>query len=99
MSPLTAKRILLCLALLLTASASYFEFQAIGAAFTAGDVVGPVVQQDQQWIHHLERQSNIYTAEAAACVVLAALFLGTAFGGAIGSVRLSCISVLLLPAR
>ncbi|MGH9588645.1 MAG: hypothetical protein ACRD3F_17005 [Acidobacteriaceae bacterium] len=78
MSRPARKWILLCLALLLMASASYFEWHAIDAAFTAGDVAGPDVQQDQQAIRELEHQANIYTAEAVVCVVLASFSLGTA---------------------
>ena len=76
----TARWVLLCLALLLTASASYFEWQAVVAGFTAGDVAGPPDDQQQmkQAIRELEHRANFDYAVAVACLILASLCLGTA---------------------
>lgn len=79
MSRAAQRWILFCLALLLTAGASYFEFQAFATGYTAGDYAGPDTQEARQWIQELRHEENVYTAEAVVCVVLASLSLGTAF--------------------
>ena len=71
--------ILFCFALLLTAGASYFEFQAFATGYTAGDYAGPDTLQSQQWIREFKHKADIYTAEAVACLIIASLCLGTAW--------------------
>jgi len=71
--------ILFCFALLLTAGASYFEFQAFATGYTAGDYAGPDTQQSRQWIREFKQKADIYTAEAMACLIVASICLGTAW--------------------
>lgn len=78
MSRTALRWILLCIAPLLTASATLFEWQAFEVGYTAGDYGGPDTPQARQWIRELKHQSNIYTAEAVACWFFASLCLGTA---------------------
>jgi hypothetical protein len=66
------------LALLLTIGATWFEYEALANAMTAGDVVGPDLAQDRQAIRELEHRSNIDTSAAAICLIAASLCLGTA---------------------
>lgn len=78
----TARRwILLCLALLFTASASYFEFLAVGAAWAASDVVNFPGNEQQALlaIREIQHEANIYTGEAVACLIIASLCLGIAW--------------------
>lgn len=81
MSRAARKWILLCLALLLTASASYFEFMAVGAAWTAGDVVDFPGNEQQALlaIREVRHEANIYTVGAVACLIVASLCLGAAW--------------------
>jgi hypothetical protein len=69
---------LICLALLLTSGATYFEWQSLGAAFTAGDVIGPPGYEEQARlaVRKLERQANVDTGGAAFCLILASICLG-----------------------
>lgn len=74
---LAARRwILLCLALLFTATATYLGCGAVGASLS--DVFGPP-QQRQEPRAALEHQAGTYTAKAVVCLILASLSLGTTF--------------------
>lgn len=79
MSRSARRWILLCLALFFTASASYFEFMSVGAAWAAGDIVDFPGSEQQALlaIRDVRHEANIYTIEAVACLIIASLCLGT----------------------